>query len=234
MTKDDGVEEPVKASEVEVEAPEVDGLTDAERIAALGKFADGYVRVPVGLLRPAKRNARRGAVAEVVESLREFGQHRPVVVQRSTGEVIVGNHLLKAAKMLGWAEIDALIVEDDDKQALRRGIADNAVGDKAGWDKDELAELLDEVGVVPGFDDREVQELLSRLEAEAEQPEPMYPIVARMNEQYDYVVIVAQNATDVAWLETNLELRNEKSYKATQTAKSHVLSVERFQELIGK
>jgi len=224
------MDKPIAADEVE---PEVD-LTESHRVEQLAQYDNGYVKLPIALLRPAKRNARRGAVAEVVESLREFGQHRPVVVQRSTASVIVGNHLYKAAVMLGWTEIDSLIVDDDDKQALRRGIADNAVGDRASWDKDELAELLDEVGVVPGFDDKEVMQLLARLEAVVEPAEPTFPIVARLNEQYDYVVIVAQNATDAAWLETNLELRSEKSYKSEAVAKSHVLSVERLQELFPR
>lgn len=61
-------------------------------------------------------------MAEVIESLREFGQHWPVAVQRSTGQVIVGNHLFQAAQRLGWSTIDAFVVEDDDEAALRRAI----------------------------------------------------------------------------------------------------------------
>ncbi len=70
-------------------------------------------------------NARKGNVASIVESLQEFGQHRPLVLQRSTNKIIVGNHTYKAAKVLGWTEIAVFFVEDDDVAAVRRSLADN-------------------------------------------------------------------------------------------------------------
>lgn len=227
-------ETPVPASEVE---PESDGkLTNVERLRLLHEHASGEtaadaVVVPTELLRPASRNPRRGAVAEVVESLREFGQHRPVVVQRSTGEVIVGNHMLKAAKTLGWETISALIVDDDDDKAMRRALADNFTGDKAKWDEEELAEVLQEVGVVPGVTESEIDKLLAKLQPE-EPKEPIYPLVPRLNEKYDYVIVFAQNETDWTWLQTKFQLRREKSYKSDAVAVSHVITVSRCQELL--
>jgi hypothetical protein len=195
---------PVRASDIETTPQFNSGvvseqrpMTEQERLDELHTFPTGTkaadaVSVPVSLLRPAKKNPRRGAVAEVIESLREFGQHRPVVVQHSTGQVIVGNHMLKAAKQLGWEHIDALIVDDSDEVAMRRAIADNAVGD-----------------------------------------EPTYPLVPRMNEKYDYVVVFCENETDWNWLQTRLELRREKSYKSEAVATSHVITVGRLQEILG-
>jgi hypothetical protein len=226
---DDGVKSQV------MEAAEAAKREEQERLDALAELPAGYSRVPIALLRLAKRNPRRGAVAEVIESLREFGQHRPVVVQRSTGEVVVGNHLLKAAMQLGWDELDAFVVDDDDDKALRRALADNAVGDKAGWDEQELAEVLKDTGAVPGFEQSEVDKLLAKLEDDiGEKPEPTYPIVPVLNEKYDYVFVFAENETDWAWLETVLELRSEKSYKSSAVGKSHVVTVARLQELLGE
>jgi hypothetical protein len=231
---------PVRASEIET-APQINSgevLTEADRLEQLHQFPTGTkaadaVTVPIALLRPAKKNPRRGAVAEVIESLREFGQHRPVVVQRSTGQVIVGNHMLKAAKQLGWQEMDALIVDDTDEVAMRRAIADNAVGDKATWDDEELADVMKTIGAVPGMNEADIDKLLSKLAPPPKIEEPTYPLVPRMNEKYDYVVVFCENETDWNWLQTKLQLRREKSYKSEAVATSHVITVERLQEILG-
>jgi hypothetical protein len=193
----------------------------------------GHIHVPIALLTPAKRNPRRGNVREVAESLREFGQHRPVVVQRGSGEIIVGNHLYHAALLLGWGSLDAFVVDDDDKQALRRAVADNAVGDQAGWDKEELASVMQEIGAVPGYGESDIAKLLESLAGKTGLgDEATYPVMAVLNEQYETVLIVAKNAVDWAWLETKLQLRKERSYKSTQVAVCHVLSVGRLQEVL--
>lgn len=198
-----------------------------------GETAADAVMVPIRLLKNASRNPRKGAVAEVVESLREFGQHRPVVVQRSNGEVIVGNHMLKAARALGWEEMAALIVNDDDDKAMRRALADNFTGDKATWDEEELAAVMKEVGAVPGFDQSEIDKLLSKLEPPEKVEDAAYPLVPRLGEKYDYVIVFADNETDATWLATRFDLRREKSYKSTAVAMSHVLTVERAREILG-
>jgi hypothetical protein len=235
MTESSG---PIPASEVPVESPPEDErpLTNEERLKLLHEFPMGEkpsdaVTVPLKLLKPAKKNPRKGAVAEQIESLREFGQHRPLVVQHSTGEVIVGNHLLKA---MGWTEGDALILADDDHKALRRAVADNATGDKATYDEEELAEVMKEIGAVPGFGDGDIQKLLDKLEPEKKVDEPTYPLVPRLNEKYDYVMIFCTNETDWNWLQTKLQLRRERSYKSEAVATSHVITVERLQELLGE
>jgi hypothetical protein len=231
-------EAPVRASQTDPQfiSGEV-SLTEAERLERLHQYPTGIssadaVSVPIALLKPAKKNPRRGAVADVIESLREFGQHRPVVVQHSTGQVIVGNHMLKAAKQLGWQEIDALIVDDKDEKAMRRAIADNAVGDKATWDDEELADVMKEIGAVPGMNEADIDKLLSKLAPPPKVEEPTYPLVPRMNEKYDYVVVFCENETDWNWLQTKLELRRERSYKSEAVALSHVITVARLQELL--
>jgi hypothetical protein len=213
-------------------------LTEEERLELIHELPTGTrpsdaITVKLEHLKPASVNPRRGAVAEVIESLREFGQHRPLVVQRSTGQVIVGNHMFKAMLQLGWTEGDALIVDDNDHVAMRRAIADNATGDKAKWDDEELAEVMKEIGSVPGMDEGDIQKLLDKLAPPPKVEEPTYPLVPRLNEHYDYAVIMCDNETDWAWLQTKLDLRREKSYKSSAVAQSHVITVSRLQELLG-
>jgi len=218
--------EPVVLSDVEPEA-EPEPRTDLPL---------GHVRVKMAEVEPATRNPRRGSVADVVDSLRKFGQHREIVVQQSTGQVIVGNHLYLAARTLGWEEIDAYVVDDDPQTALARGVADNATGDKATWDEQELADVLAEIGPVPGFDQDDIDKLLARVAPEPDEAkaDPTYPIVSRLNEHHDYVVVVCHTETDWTWLQTKFQLRHEQSYKAVGVSLSHVVTVERLQEILGQ
>jgi hypothetical protein len=234
------VAKPVKASEVEVEDQTEPGANVGtpsfdERVAFWAeKEPYAYYRAPVSMVTLAKRNPRRGAVADAIESLREFGQHRAAVVQQATGEVVIGNHMLKAMHALGWDELDVFLVDDKDEKALRRGLADNAVGDKAGWDDEELAAALKEVGPVPGLDDSDVEKLMKKLEPPEEPKEAVYPLVPRLNEKYDYLVVFAENETDATWLQTRFDLRREKSYKSNAVATSHVITIARLRELLGE
>lgn len=197
--------------------------------------------VPLSEIHPDPRNARRGNVAEIASSLREFGQHRAVVVQRSTGKIIAGNHVYHAARSMGWETIGVVFVDDDDEKALRRGIADNATGDLATWDTDILRELMEEVGTdIPGITDDRLEELAA-IAADApsagamglDEEQPMFPVVARVGEQYAYVVVVAENEVDVAWLKTRFGVREERSFKGPQVAESWVVTVKRMREVLG-
>lgn len=115
------------------------------------------------------RNVRQGDVGAIAESLKENGQYRPIVVQRSTGHVLAGNHTLKAAKALGWKEIAATYVDCDDQRALRILLADNRTNDLATYDDSGLAELLKELAEseqgLAGtmYDGDELDQLLSDL-----------------------------------------------------------------------
>jgi hypothetical protein len=146
------------------------------------------------------RNPRKGNVAAIIESLKEFGQHRPIVVQKGTNRIIAGNHMFQAAQSLGWETIQCVIVDDDDEKAIRRGIADNATSDLARWDDDQLKELLNEVGTdIAGVDDQLVKRLFAQIVAEND---PIYPLVPKPGEKYDYVVLFADNEIDHGFLMT--------------------------------
>ena len=74
--------------------------------------------VPIDSVELHPRNPRLGAVAAVAASLARFRQVKPIVVQRSTGYVIAGNHVLRAALSLGWTEIAANVEDLDDADAM--------------------------------------------------------------------------------------------------------------------
>jgi len=104
-----------------------------------------HLVVPIGDVTIHPRNVRQGDVGAISESLKEHGQYRPIVVQRSTGHVLAGNHTLKAAKALGWDRIAVTYVDCDDDRALRILLADNRTNDLATYDDAALADLLREL-----------------------------------------------------------------------------------------
>jgi DNA modification methylase len=112
-----------------------------------------------------QRNARRHSdrnVEEIARSLKEFGQHRPFVVQKSTGRILVGNGMYEAMKKLGWTEGQVLYVDDDDATATRRALADNRTAELAEWDNQILKDLLQTLGPepnIPGWSDSELEDL---------------------------------------------------------------------------
>ena len=91
-------------------------------------------------------NARRGNIEAVAESLTYHGQFKPIVVQKSTGYVLAGNHTMRAAsEILNWKTIGVVYVDVDDDQARRIVLADNRTSDLGDYDYDALYEILTEV-----------------------------------------------------------------------------------------
>jgi len=99
-------------------------------------------RVRIDTLNLHPSNARRGNVDVIAESLFANGQIVPIVVQRSTRNVIGGNHTLKAARSIGRDEIDVIWRDVDDVQAKRELLALNRTSDLAEYDTDMLIALL--------------------------------------------------------------------------------------------
>ena len=93
-------------------------------------------------LRPYARNARthsRRQVAQIAESIRQFGFTNPVLVS-GDGEIIAGHGRVEAARLLGLAEVPTLVL-DHLSEAERRAyvLADNKLALNAGWDQELLA-----------------------------------------------------------------------------------------------
>ena len=120
-------------------------------------------RLPLDSLVPDPENPRRGDVEAIMASFRLYGQDQPLVVQSSTRKIIKGNHRHEAALRLGWSEMWAYLVDDDEAKARGRGLADNRIADRAYFDEKALAALLKQVELpteIPGFDEEYVQRVL--------------------------------------------------------------------------
>ena len=127
-------------------------------------------------LTPHPRNVRQGDVGAISQSLTEHGQYRPIVVQRSTGQIIAGNHTYRAASSLGWKQVAVTYLDVTDEQALRILLVDNRTNDLATYDDTALTDLLTALAETEqqlagtGFDLDDLDLLLQDLT-----PEPVAP-----------------------------------------------------------
>ena len=104
-----------------------------------------HLAVSITDLSTHPRNIRHGDIGAICTSLAAHGQYRPIVVQRSTGFILAGNHTYQAARSLGWSDIAVTHVECDDDQALRILLVDNRANDLATYDDSALSDLLKEL-----------------------------------------------------------------------------------------
>jgi ParB-like chromosome segregation protein Spo0J len=106
---------------------------------------------------------------QIVESIKAFGFCAPVLVDENFA-LLAGHGRVEAARQLEMAEIPAvqlLGLSEAEKRAF--ALADNKIGDNAGWDftrltieLSELAELLKQENLdiaLTGFSSSEVREL---------------------------------------------------------------------------
>jgi hypothetical protein len=110
--------------------------------------------VDIGRLDPLDGNPRRGDVDAVARSYTTFGQRKPIVARRVTGdrgEVIAGNTQLAAARSLGWPEIAVVWVDDDDITGSAFALADNHTAELGSYDRVALAEMIGLVAAEPGL-----------------------------------------------------------------------------------
>lgn len=128
---------------------------------------DKVFSLPVSDLKPYGLNPRLGNVEVIAESLRVNGQYRPIVVRKTTNEILAGNHTWKAAQSLGWTHIKATLVDVDDEGARRIVLVDNRANDLATYDHEALAALLAELDDIAGtgFGQDDVDALLASLES---------------------------------------------------------------------
>lgn len=95
-------------------------------------------------IKPYERNPRRNdaAVQYVAESIRQFGWKQPIVIDKD-GVIVAGHTRYKAAQSLGLEKAPCVIADDlTPEQVKAYRLADNKVGEIAGWDFDALEEEL--------------------------------------------------------------------------------------------
>lgn len=149
--------------------------------------ATSIERVEIDSVSPHPDNPREGDVGAIAESLLEHGQYRPIVVQSSTRRILAGNHTWRAAKSIGWSQIDAVGVDVDDEQALRILLVDNRASDLGNYDDRALVALLTDLAqqtdgglVGTGYDGDALDRLIADLSTDLRERDDAIPAGERL------------------------------------------------------
>lgn len=125
-----------------------------------------HLAVPVDSLKELPGNPRKGDVDAVARSLARFGQRKPIIVRESDRTITAGNHTWLAAQLLGWTEIAALVLDDDEATSAAFALADNRTSELGTYDDRALLELIEKVGELDpsllgdaGWSDQAIAEL---------------------------------------------------------------------------
>jgi DNA modification methylase len=166
------------------------------------------VEVGVGDLRLYAGNPRRGRVDLIAEGLARYGQYRPIVARRADRTVVVGNHMLQAARQLGWRSVQVLYVDLSEEKSKQLLVWDNRSSDLAENDTEALVELLEGLDGLEGtgYEQEDLDELLDELDVEELAPEDVPPLPAeprtRPGEVIDlgaHTLICAEARDPAAW-----------------------------------
>jgi ParB family chromosome partitioning protein len=93
--------------------------------------ARGPQELPIGSIDPnplqPRRDFNEAELLELAESIRAHGLIQPVTVRRAGDryQLIAGERRLRAAKLLGWVTIPALVREADDQAMLALALVEN-------------------------------------------------------------------------------------------------------------
>ena len=111
----------------------------------------------------ARKHTQRN-LETISESLKEFGQRKPIVLKDNV--CIAGNGTLEAARLLGWTHIDITRVPSDWSliKAKAYALADNRTSELAEWDGDALLMALTDIEAqgllnATGFSVNEMEDL---------------------------------------------------------------------------
>ncbi|MCX5792865.1 MAG: ParB/RepB/Spo0J family partition protein [Elusimicrobia bacterium] len=115
-------------------------------------------KIPVDRIRPNRSQPRRNfdeaKLAELAESIKERGLIQPISVWKDSGddqyELLAGERRLRASKLAGLTEIDAIVKKDlNDEQKLALSLIENIQREDLNSIDTALAyrQLMDEFGV---------------------------------------------------------------------------------------
>lgn len=96
-------------------------------------------------------NPRRGDVGFLADLIKRVGFTTPILVQRSTGYILAGNHRFMALESLVEAghksikKVPVVYLDVDDARAKEILLSDNRSSDVAGYDSEALTTLLQEL-----------------------------------------------------------------------------------------
>ena len=180
------------------------------------------------------RKIKPGQLKSLKKSIEKFGILDPLIVNKQTGNTIVGGHQrFRIAGELGHETVPVNLIDVSLEDEKMLNIALNKIGGE--FDKPKLEALVKEVVTFEGFDLDLLgfsQDDLNGLVGEKtqEEIEAEYPITPYFSEKYNYVVIMTKNEVDWTFLRNALGIETVKSYKSTAVGTGKVVDFADFEK----
>lgn len=183
---------------------------------------------------PRKINGKQ--LDDLKKSIKKFGLQEPFLVNTYKGRenvLISGHQRSRACRELGITMVPCVELKLNPEEEKELNIRMNKNGGEFDFnllnEYFEKEELLDFGFLEQEFPADAIEEAIKEF---TEDDNPIYPIVPVLSEKYNYVVIVAENEIDNAFLENYFELENQKSYKNSKVGIGRVLSFDKFRKLV--
>lgn len=130
-------------------------------------------------LKPYEKNSRVHSpdqVERLAESIKRFGFNAPILILED-GTIVAGHGRLAAATLVGLNEVPTIVLPHLTLEEARAYcLADNRIGDLAGWDeqllREELEDLDQELAGAAGFTEDEIEALTGEEEIVPREEEP--------------------------------------------------------------
>lgn len=128
---------------------------------------ESFEMVPASRLKLHPRNVNRGDTEAIRESIRANGFFGALVVQKSTGYILVGNHRFDCGVEEGMTDFPVHWIDVSDIDAVKIMLVDNKTSRDGEDDEEALAALLQEINETPaglegsGYGDADLQKLLA-------------------------------------------------------------------------
>ena len=122
-------------------------------------------KVRLSELRLDLSNLRGHGEAEIdllVRSLTIFGQYRPLIVDKSTMTVKIGNGRLMAMRKMGWTECDCILLDWKDRDGME--VIDNRLNELSRWSDKSVDKWYAEKGKEWWGFDEEMASKVERIE----------------------------------------------------------------------
>jgi hypothetical protein len=169
---------------------------------------------PTSSLNPNPENPNLHSAEQLAlyaKILRHQGWRKAIVVSKQSGLIVTGHGAWQTATQQGWPQVPVDRQDFASKaDEIAHMLADNGLPQMAEMKESELKKLLAsldaELRELTGFELDELEQMLVP---------PEFPITAKLNEAYDYVLVFTENETDFAHLQTLFGVQTESSYKKT-------------------
>lgn len=153
--------------EIQAEIDNHQSMTLTSPDGSTETLSSSAVAIEQLIMRAENPRKNTDAATALAKAISEVGWGSPLLIQKSTGKIIGGHTRMKAARILGLKRLPVRVVDVDDRRAKAMALADNRLGELAGWDFALLADDLSEFGLdeaeLLGFDSKFLEDIADKI-----------------------------------------------------------------------